>query len=460
MEGKSSESNLDNFYEYEQRSRAHTWPEQNFQQLHPISTDLISRTSSLASVFYTNVYSPMTVEHISNLIPRYDSGVKGKKNEVKKEASTSTVIIEGTECHPEDPLQDETRKRSKRCAASGLKKANAWGEGSYSQLITQALNCAPNGRLKLSEIYTWFMCNIPYFGARSTPQLSSAWKNSIRHNLSLHNRFMRVQNEGAGKSSWWMINPDAKPGRNPRRQRSATLESTTKVAIDKKRRGARKKAMEIRARAVNSSLLHSGNNSIVSSQVIVILIIISYFFFSSRTQSNLSLPASTSRVSPSMMENYENFDSFDFPPFVEATGGMPHDILDRTNEVRIYDNENNVQPPPSYHELNVVRSVQNIQNPLLRTHLIQSRMPGHYSPSSGDVGVSSWMHSNMIPITIHPSISCSAQQPFSGNGSALPIDLENLALPDQPLMEVENMEAVLRHELSQSTGSQLSFDNI
>lgn len=39
-------------------------------------------------------------------------------------------------------------------------------------------------------------------------------QNSIRHNLSLHNRFMRVQNEGTGKSSWWMLNPDAKPGNN------------------------------------------------------------------------------------------------------------------------------------------------------------------------------------------------------------------------------------------------------
>lgn len=70
------------------------------------------------------------------------------------------------------------------------------------------------------------------------------------------------------------------------------------------------------------------------------------------------------------------------------------------------------------------------------------------------------MHSNMIPISIHPSISCAAQQSFSGNTAALPMDLENLTLPDQPLMEVENMEAVIRHELSQSAGSQLSFDNI
>ena len=35
-------------------------------------------------------------------------------------------------------------------------------------------------------------------------------KNSIRHNLSLHNRFKRIQSEGTGKSSWWIINPDDK----------------------------------------------------------------------------------------------------------------------------------------------------------------------------------------------------------------------------------------------------------
>lgn len=61
-------------------------------------------------------------------------------------------------------------------------------------------------------------------------------------------------------------------------------------------------------------------------------IVVYEFHYSPRTQSNISLSASSSRVSPSVMENYENFESFDFPPFVEA-GVVPHDILDRTNEV-------------------------------------------------------------------------------------------------------------------------------
>lgn len=64
-------------------------------------------------------------------------------------------------------------------------------------------------------------------------------QNSIRHNLSLHNRFMRVQNEGTGKSSWWMLNPDAKPGKSTRRR--ATSMETSKF---EKRRGRVKKKVD------------------------------------------------------------------------------------------------------------------------------------------------------------------------------------------------------------------------
>ena len=37
----------------------------------------------------------------------------------------------------------------------------------------------------------------------------ASWKNSIRHNLSLHKCFQKQQNENAGCSSWWSFNPDA-----------------------------------------------------------------------------------------------------------------------------------------------------------------------------------------------------------------------------------------------------------
>ena len=67
-------------------------------------------------------------------------------------------------------------------------------------------------------------------------------QNSIRHNLSLHSKFVRVQNEGNGKSSWWMVNPDAKTSK-PNRRRSSSFDSAPKT---EKRRGGRTKKPPIK----------------------------------------------------------------------------------------------------------------------------------------------------------------------------------------------------------------------
>lgn len=65
-------------------------------------------------------------------------------------------------------------------------------------------------------------------------------QNSIRHNLSLHSRFVRVQNEGTGKSSWWMLNPEGgKSGKSPRR-RAASMDNNSKF-IKSRGRAAKKK---------------------------------------------------------------------------------------------------------------------------------------------------------------------------------------------------------------------------
>ncbi|XP_060526258.1 forkhead box protein O isoform X2 [Cylas formicarius] len=125
-------------------------------------------------------------------------------------------------------------------AKKNSSRRNAWGNLSYADLITQAITTSPDKRLTLSQIYEWMVQNVPYFKDKGDSNSSAGWKNSIRHNLSLHNRFMRVQNEGTGKSSWWMINPEAKPGKSVRR-RAASME-TSKF---EKRRGRVKKKVEV-----------------------------------------------------------------------------------------------------------------------------------------------------------------------------------------------------------------------
>lgn len=72
--------------------------------------------------------------------------------------------------------------------------------------------------------------------------LFRVFQNSIRHNLSLHSRFIRVQNEGTGKSSWWMINPEGGKGGKAPRRRAVSMDNSNKYTKSARGRAAKKKA--------------------------------------------------------------------------------------------------------------------------------------------------------------------------------------------------------------------------
>jgi hypothetical protein len=97
-------------------------------------------------------------------------------------------------------------------------RRNPWGNSSYADLITMAIQSAPDRRLTLSQIYDWMVGAVPYFTERADSSSSAGWKNSIRHNLSLHQKFLKIPNEGAGKSSWWTLNPENNQVKKPRRR--------------------------------------------------------------------------------------------------------------------------------------------------------------------------------------------------------------------------------------------------
>ncbi|CAF1161808.1 unnamed protein product [Adineta steineri] len=59
----------------------------------------------------------------------------------------------------------------------------------YATLIRQAIIESPDNQLTLNEVYKWFEAQFLYF--RKNAQ---TWKNAVRHNLSLHKCFMRVEN--------------------------------------------------------------------------------------------------------------------------------------------------------------------------------------------------------------------------------------------------------------------------
>lgn len=73
---------------------------------------------------------------------------------------------------------------------------------SYSALIQFAISSAPEGKLTLRDIYFWIETHFPYF---RTAKLG--WKNSIRHNLSLHKIFVREAPTGPGQPAFWTLRP-------------------------------------------------------------------------------------------------------------------------------------------------------------------------------------------------------------------------------------------------------------
>ncbi|KAL3842211.1 hypothetical protein ACJMK2_020250 [Sinanodonta woodiana] len=74
---------------------------------------------------------------------------------------------------------------------------------SYMYLIQMALCSREDKRMMLKEICRWIEDTFPYY-KHSKP----GWKNSIRHNLSLYNIFVR---ESARHGSYWTLKPDCIP---------------------------------------------------------------------------------------------------------------------------------------------------------------------------------------------------------------------------------------------------------
>ena len=80
---------------------------------------------------------------------------------------------------------------------------NSRPNDSYFVMIGKAIVSSPMGRLALHEIYNYIKTNYPYF-KRVNP---AGWRNSVRHNLSLHECFIKVGKCEERKGHYWGIHP-------------------------------------------------------------------------------------------------------------------------------------------------------------------------------------------------------------------------------------------------------------
>ncbi|CAL9733374.1 forkhead transcription factor Hcm1p [Monosporozyma servazzii] len=71
---------------------------------------------------------------------------------------------------------------------------------SYAILICLAILQSHEGKLTLSQIYHWISSHFPFFQLKD-----SSWQNSIRHNLSLNEGFIKTMKSSDGKGHFWQV---------------------------------------------------------------------------------------------------------------------------------------------------------------------------------------------------------------------------------------------------------------
>ncbi|CAF0793361.1 unnamed protein product [Rotaria sordida] len=147
-----------------------------------------------------NMYYQPNSEHefIMNKYPFHDSGI------VDEGLSDETGSIEEDFNNQENSTDDKDKPKKP--------------DQSYLKIIAEAILQSPNRMMQLYEIYEYFQRKFRYFAE----DVNKSWKNSVRHNLSLNDCFVKAGRGSNGKGHYWRIHeivePEFEQGRFNRRR--------------------------------------------------------------------------------------------------------------------------------------------------------------------------------------------------------------------------------------------------
>ncbi|XP_034541845.1 forkhead box protein P2-like isoform X2 [Notolabrus celidotus] len=150
------------------------------------------RDLQLGSVSVTNSLSSLSPSHSAQVSPQ-PLGRVSTPSLACEEESTQTSCI-GAMRHHHHPL---AYLLSTENEYELYRNTDIRPPFTYATLIRQAIMETSDMQLTLNEIYNWFTRTFAYFRRNA-----ATWKNAVRHNLSLHKCFVRVENV---KGAVWTV---------------------------------------------------------------------------------------------------------------------------------------------------------------------------------------------------------------------------------------------------------------
>ncbi|KAM3876115.1 LOW QUALITY PROTEIN: forkhead box Q2 [Diretmus argenteus] len=115
------------------------------------------------------------------------SDEENEERKVKEEEGVKSKERRGRRRLPSPPLLSAAAQRDLRTNIA---------------LISKAILTSDKKKLLLCDIYQWIMDHYPYFQSKD-----KNWRNSVRHNLSLNECFIKVGRSDNGKGHFWAIHP-------------------------------------------------------------------------------------------------------------------------------------------------------------------------------------------------------------------------------------------------------------